>query len=487
MQYITSNGNLILYKPQSWKIAEQNIGKDAYSASIIRPDDSALVVFVAFPAGGDVNDSVSLAGTCVKEFRKNIPDLNGTNLVSTTDKSRTDMDIKFTAGPEKGTGHGYFFYTQKVGTVYLLLSRDDLWEEVHPLLTNIASNIAYYPEGIEKAIDKAKNIAGNIEITEQVNSINPAAILQQAKKASGKQMELIQAVLPDKSLELQIPKDWNIAKEQDLNYLLIDNRQTHYYGMFSSSSFVIPSAAIPGVLNTDYLPASQALESVLQLQGLGTNMQIVGELACEQILPELSKAIQNIQMQGYQVDNRLIEVKFSGISNKPLHGIFSVQCIASPMNPLWQVSVDGSWSPDDEYDQWLPLYLRIGETFKWAKVENQNRYYALQMLNRNLQNSIADSNQSFDEFKNSSKNDIRNMDYTSWMLSKTTLGQSTWVARNEGAQVRQTNTFGIKDSSDSTDDPSYNTTSFTGISPWNINQLKLIDANDEFQKYLNGN
>lgn len=486
-QYVSDTGSLMLYKPQSWKVVERNIGESAYSASIIRPDYAALVVFVAFPVGGDVNDSVSLAGVCLKEFKKQIPDLNGTNVKSNSDKSRTVMDITFTAGPEKGIGHGYFFYTQNAGTVYLLLTRDDLWKELHPLLTSIAANIAYSPEGIEKSVNKAKNIAANTEITEQERILNPAAIIQKAKNASGKQLELISSSLPDKSLELQIPRGWNLDKVQDLNYLLIDNRQTHYNGMFSISSTVILSPIpIPGVLNTEYLPAPQALELVLKTQGLGTDMQILGELPGEQALPELAEAIQNMQMQGYQVDSRLIDVNFSGVSGKTLRGIFSVQCISSPLNPVWQVSVDGSWAPEDEYDQWLPLYLRIGETFKWTQTDETNKYYTLQQLNRNLQNSIADANQPYDEYIDNLENADRSRNYTSWLWNQTTLGQSTWVAKNEGAEVLQTGIFGIQRSSGGTDTPSYNTISFTGTSPWSQEQLESIDTHEEFENYLSG-
>ena len=491
VQYLSPLGTLMLYKPKNWEVIEQNLGQGAYAATIMRPDETAVVVFVTFPVGEDVNDSVSLAGVCLREFKDEIPDLDGKNVKSTADKSRTIMNISFTEEGEKGVGHGYFFYTQKVGTVYLLLARDDLWDEMRPILTNIASNIAYNPGGIEKVIDKGKEIKDKTSTVKQERVLNPAAMLQKAKNSTGKQLQLVPAGLADRSLMLQIPQDWNL-EGQELKFMLVDNRQIRSCGMISYSQTIIPTpVSVPGVLNVEYLPPPQALNLIIQSQNIGTSVEILGELPGEQALPELAQAVQKLRMQGLQVDSRLIHVKFRGVGGRPLRGIFSVQCMSIPMSPVWQVSVDGSWAPDDELEEWLPLYQRIGETYKvnqqWQQTDMQNRYYTQQQLNRNLQNSIAGANQAFDDYMGSLQDADRSRDYTSWMWSQTTLGQGTWVANNEGADVYQTNSFGIQGPEGSIDNPAYNTTNFTGVSPWTQEQLELIDTRPEFERYLMGN
>jgi hypothetical protein len=491
VQYLSPRGTLMLYKPQNWEVIEQNLGSGAYAATIMRPDETAVAVFVTFQVGGDVNNSVSLAGACLRAFKDEIPDLDGKNVKSTSDRSRTIMDITFTEEQERGVGHGYFFYTQNVGTVYLLLARDDLWKQMRPILTTIASNIAYSPEGIDKVIDKGKEIANQTVVVTQERVLNPAAMIQKAKNSTGKQLQLVPAELTDGSLALRIPENWSI-EGQELEYVLVDDRQMRSCGMNSISQTIIPSPVpVPGVMNAEYLPPPQALSLILQSQNIGTEVEILGELPGEQALPELAQAVQTMRMQGLRVDSRLIHVKFRGVGGRPLRGIFSVQCMSIPMSPVWQVSVDGSWAPDEEFEEWLPLFLRIGETLQVnqqkAQAVLQDRYYAQQQLNRNLQNSIAGANQVFDEYMVSLQNADRSRDYTSWMWSQTTLGQGTWVANNEGADVYQTNSFGIHGPDDSVDRPAYNTTNFTGVSPWTQEQLELIDTRPEFEQYLKGN
>ena len=68
------------------------------------------------------------------------------------------------------------------------------------------------------------------------------------------------------------------------------------------------------------------------------------------------------------------------------------------------------------------------------------------------------------------------------MQSQTTLGQGTWVAENEGAQVYTTDSWGIEGPEGRIDSPAYNTTNFTGENPWGQNQLELVDTRDEYEQ-----
>ena len=157
------------------------------------------------------------------------------------------------------------------------------------------------------------------------------------------------------------------------------------------------------------------------------------------------------------------------------------------MSPVWQVAIDGSWAPDSELEDWLPLYLRIGETFnvnqQWEQANMQGRFYRQRQLNRNLQRSIAGSNQAFDDYLGSLQNASRSRDYTAHMWSQTTLGQGTWVAENEGARVYQTDSWGIQGPEGRLDSPAYNTTNFTGENPWGGGNLEMVDTRAEYDRY----
>jgi hypothetical protein len=157
------------------------------------------------------------------------------------------------------------------------------------------------------------------------------------------------------------------------------------------------------------------------------------------------------------------------------------------MSAVWQVSIQGSWAPENEYDEWLPLYQQLEKTVQvnqqWMGGEMQNRAVRQQQLNRNLQRSIAESNQAFDDYMGSLQNASRSRDYTGWMWSQTTLGQGTWVAENEGFKVYQTDDWGIEGPEGRIDSPAYNTTNFNGQNPWG-GQLELVDTLAEYEKYV---
>jgi len=106
-------------------------------------------------------------------------------------------------------------------------------------------------------------------------------------------------------------------------------------------------------------------------------------------------------------------------------------------------------------------------------------------LNRNLQDSIAGARQASEDYLDSLQNASRSRDYQAWAWSPTTLGQGTWVAENEGAQVYQTDSWGGQGPAGRVDSPAYNTTHFTGESPWG-GALEQVDTRAEYERYAGG-
>ena len=178
---------------------------------------------------------------------------------------------------------------------------------------------------------------------------------------------------------------------------------------------------------------------MLESDKTSRNVQVISQCQSEQVVPELAKAVQQMRAQGLQVDARLLHVRFQNVpTGTTQRGLFSVMCSTASMSPVWQVAVQGSWAPENEFDDWLPLYLRVRTiqvNQQWMGQEMQNRAVVQQQLNRNLQRSIAESNQAFDGYLDSLQNASRSRDYTAHMWSQTTLGQGTWVAENEGAHA----------------------------------------------------
>ncbi|MBN1975138.1 MAG: zinc ribbon domain-containing protein [Sedimentisphaerales bacterium] len=492
-QYKSTRNKVMLYKPQNWDAVEYKLTEGTDVISIIRPDETAIVVFMTFANKMEINDSVTLAASCLNAFRGKIPDLEGKNVKSTSNKNQTVMDISYTEGDAKGVGHGYFFFTERVGTVYLLLARSDMWQQVSPTLIKIAANIAYAPEGIENVIKQGKALADKKITASQEHIVNPAAMLQQAAKKTGKKMQLIPASPGDKSITLQIPKDWHLeGREQE--YFLYDNLKTKNRGMTSGLHTIIFSdITIAGIPNEPYKPPSQAMNLLLEFNHIGSDMEILAELPGEQVNQDIAKAIKAARAEGMQVDCRLINARFKSISSpeQNLRGLFSIHCITIPMSPIWHIVIDGSWAPENEFDEWLPSYLQICKTLQintqQAQDEQQNQFTLQKQLNRNLQDSIADSNQVFEEYIDSLKNADRSWDYISWMWSQTSLAHGRWVAQNEGAELHQADFWGIESDDISSEGTAFNTAAFTGEKPWTDEQLKLIDTQVELIKYMINN
>jgi len=487
-RYQSPDGTVQLYKPLDWTVQQETFGPGAMAVSVMEPEENAAVIFMTFPVDRDIDDSVKLMARCMMGLREEYPDIQATSVSSSPERERTVAEVTLTAEGKKGIGHAYFFYTQRVGTVYFLLARQDMWDNVRPVLTNVAANLAYAPEGIATVAQQGRALAEQTSVAEGP-MLSPAAMIQQASKRPGKQVPLQPAALQDQSLMLQIPEGWSL-QGQKLQFTTFNDPQTKMYGVGSGSHTIIPTQMpIPGTINAPYQPPAAALRLVLELGQIGTDLELLGECPTEEAVPEAAQAIRQFQAQGLHVDARLLHVRFKSIATgETLRGLFAVQCSNMPMSPVWQIVADGSWAPDNEYDEWLPLYLRIGKSAQtnqqWFQGEMQNRHVQQQQLNRNVQNSIAESNQAFDQYMGSLRDADRSRDYTSHMWSQTTLGQGTWVAENEGAKVYQTDSWGLEGPEGRIDHRAFNTTHFTGQNPWDGGQLEMVDTRDEYEGYI---
>jgi RNA polymerase subunit RPABC4/transcription elongation factor Spt4 len=488
-KYQSPDGKVLLYRPAGWNVTQgEMFGPGTYGVVVMEPRENGVVLFITFPVTEQIKDSVVLAAKCIAALREEYPDLQATNMNSTPERERTIADITLTDAGEKGTGHAYFFRTQDLGSVYILLAKTEKWPELRPTLTAVAANLAFAPQGVAAVQQQGRQLAAQ----ESVAAAPPSslgAMLQQAKQRPGKQVPLQAAALPDQSMSIQIPQGWNL-EGQKLQYVMSDNAQIKTRGMGYVSHTIIPTQfATPGVINTPYQPPPQALNLVLQLGRTGTDLQILSEGPAEQISPEVAQTIQQMRAQGSQVDARLMHVRFRNIpTGATLRGLFTVQCLIRPMTTVWQVNVAGCWAPDNEFDEWLPLYLRLEKTVQtnqqWFQGEMANRAVAQQQQFRNLQRSIGEANKAFDGYMDSLQNADRSRDYIAHMWSQTTLGQGTWVAENEGARVYQTDSWGIQGPEGRIDSPAYNTTNFTGENPWGGGNLELVDTRAEYERYI---
>jgi len=487
-KYESPDGTVRLFKPQDWVVQQETFGPGSMAVSVLEPEENAAVVFMTFPVDQGIGNSIQLMARCMTGLREEYPDIEATSVSSSPEKDRTIATVTLTAEGKKGIGHGYFFYTQRAATVYFLLAREDMWEPLRPMLTSVAANLAYAPQGVETVMQQGRALADQTPIADGP-AVSPAVMLQRAAQRPGRQLPLRPVALQDQSLMLQIPEGWAL-QGQKLQFTTFNDPQTKMYGVGSGSHTIIPTQmSIPGTINAPYQPPLQALSLVLHVGQVGTDFELLGECPTEDAVPEAVQVIQQMRAQGLHVDARLLHVRFKSMATgATLRGLFAVQCSSVPMSPVWQIVADGSWAPDNEYEEWLPLYLQIAKSGQvnqqWFQGEMQGRYVRQQQLNRGLQNSIAESNRAFDDYMGSLRDADRSRDYTSHMWSQTTLGQGTWVAENEGARVYETDSWGIEGPEGRLDSNAFNTTNFTGENPWDGTQLDLVDTREEYEQYV---
>lgn len=488
-RYRSDDGKVVLYKPAGWQVTEgEMFGQGVYTVVVMEPQENAVALFMTFPVNPEIKDSVALAAKCIAALREEYPDLQATNMNSTPDRGRTIAELTLTDEGEKGTGHGYFFCTQSIGTFYLLLAKTEVWNEFRPTLTAIMANFAYAPQGVYAVQGVAQQMADGTPVIE-ATALSPATLIQQASQKPGKQLPLQPATLPDQSLSLQIPQGWAL-EGQGMQFTLTNDAQTRTHGMGFVMHTIIPTDfPVAGAINMPYQPPAQALSLVLESGRTSKVVQVVSQCPAEQVVPETAQSIDQMRAQGLQVDARLLHVRCQNTATGTMmRGLYSVTCSNMPMSPVWQVSIQGSWAPEDEFDEWLPLYMRIEKTMQmnqqWLAQDRQNRAIVQQQLNRNLQRSIAERDQAFDGYLDSLQEANRSRDYTSYMWSQTTLGQGTWVAENEGARVYQTDDWGIQGPEGRIDSQAYNTTHFTGENPWGGADLELVDTRAEYERYI---
>lgn len=487
-KYRSPDGKVLLFKPQGWSVAQGDMfGQGTYGVTVMEPQENAIVLFITFPVGGEIKDSVILAARCIAALRQRYPDLQAANVNSTPQRERTITDLTLTAQGETGTGHGYYFHTKDTGSVYILLAKAKLWNEFRPTLTTIAANLAYAPQGIAAVQEQGRQSAGPAPAASPVHP--PTAMLKQASQQAGKQVSLRSAALADQSLSLQIPEGWALEGAR-VQYAAVNDAQIRTHGVGSLWLTILPTdVPVPGVINVPYQPPPQALKTVLESGKSTRDVELIAECLVEQAVPALTQTIQQMRAQGSQVDARLIHVQFRNVpTGMTCRGLFCVMCSIKSISPVWQVSLQGSWAPDQEYEEWLPLFLRIEQTVQvnqqWMGQELQNQAVRQQQLNRNLQKSIAESSRAFDDYMNTVREGERSRDYTSHMWSQTTLGQGTWVAESEGAKVYQTDSWGLEGPEGRIDSRAYNTANFTGENPWTGGNPELVNTRAEYERYL---
>ncbi|MEW6074112.1 MAG: zinc ribbon domain-containing protein [Planctomycetota bacterium] len=487
-RYASADGRLLCFKPRDWLVQEESgfAGAGSYRVALVEPEEAAVVLFATFPVIEEIPDSVALAARSLEAIGEEFEGWSVGRIESSPDRARTIAELNLVSEGQPGTGHAYFFLTDRLGTMFLLVARAEVWNEMRPLLTTVAANLAYAPGGVENVLREGQTRAVQSCAAPEGRVLSPAAMLQAAAQRPGRQLPCVPAALRDGSAALQIPPGWSLEGE-GLQYVLVDDPRARTRGFSSVWHTILPPGMpVPGAMSSPYLPPPQAFQLLLEWSRSGTELEILAQCGAEMV-PGVMEAVRQQRAMGLEVDVRLLHVRFrSPATGEPIRGLFTVNCAVPPMATSWQCTLEGCWAPEAELDEYLPFFVRLGQSVQvnqtWLAQDASRRAAARSRRFASLQNSIAEANQAFDQYLDSVQNADRSRDYSSWAWSQTTLGQGTWVAENEGARVYQTDSWGLQGPEGRIDSPAYNTTNFTGESPWG--ELEQVDTREEYDRYV---
>lgn len=490
-KYESKDGRLMLFRPRGWKVEDgEMFGAGTFGVTVMDPTENGGVLFITAQVKETVKDSAQMAVEMLAGLQKAFADLKVADMKTTADKNRTQARISMTAEGKKLTGHAYFFYSPRASSVYVLMAREDLWEQLCPTLTAISANLAFAPEGVTKVLQQAQKVAQAGPEVAAGRALSPLALLQAAEKQQGKNLPLKGGKAADGAFSIRIPDGWTI-ESSGLNYAVYNEPRAKEYGMiytraaFSSMNVGQP---IPGVTYSPYLPPAQATAYLMQLGKIGKDMKVLAEVPGDQLPADLTAAYKPMEVNGNRVDLRALHVQFTNaVSGKQERGVYLVASIATPMLYGWECWLAGNYAPADELEEYLPLFGRISKSIQadpqWLQGVQNAQAAETQRLQGNLRNSIAESQKSFERYIESGREASRSRDYTSWAYSQSTLGQGSWVAENEGAKVYNTDSWGIQGPEGRADAPRYNNTNFTGTTPWGQN-TNLVNTRDQWEKYI---
>jgi hypothetical protein len=495
VRYESKDGKVLLYHPKGWKVAEGAMfGEGTYGVTVDAPDENAGVLFLTFALNDQIRDSVVLASRVLGNLAKTYPTLRVSDMTSTQDRARTTAAVTFMQGAKKAAGRLYFFHTNRAGTVYALLAREDLLGSMRPTLTSIVANLAYAPEGVANVLQQGQKQAAQGSTPADGKVLHPAVLLKEALARGGKPLELAPVVAQDGSFSMSVPKGWTF---QGLGLAWVTNSDARalqgacsvWHTVYTPGSGLAKFAQ--NAMQSQFLPPPQAMAFITRAQNTARNLRVLSACPETDIDPNSDATWAQAKAQGSHVDNRVLLVEFENVATgQTCRGIFTVACVSYPMGISWSCAIGGSWAPSGEFEELVPTFAAIHGSTKQNEQWVQGKFAAQaaesKRLNNNLMNSIKDLSKSYDRYNQSWWDRQKSQDYTSWAWSQTTLGQGSWVSEREGAEVVRSSSWGLENRQTGEQTSAVNHTNFTGRNPWTGEQLNEVNTRADYEKYIRG-
>ena len=509
-RYESEDGKVVLFRPHGWDVKVGDLfGEGNYAVTITNPGDTAGVLMIAAPlenATQPIPDSVAFANLVLKGLGDKVQDFKVDKMTSSQDRARTCTEVRYVDEGKPRRAHFYFFWTRRVATFLGFGSIDSEFEAMRPLLTTLAANLAYAPEGARKVLDQGRERAERNHQArpegQPIELSSPVRMLQAAKTQPVPEGVLERATAPDGSFAIGMPRGWQIKSAGGGQYAVASDAQGTEGVFYAAHTLAVPDRSGLGMdqfsqgmgyIIAPVMPPAQALALILEKKQAGSQMRVLSGNSIADLDPKLAQQTQQLAMQnGTHVEAQLLLVEFThATTGKRVQGIVYV-CVSAPsMGQIWTTIIAGYYAPVDIFTKKLPLYLAISDSYSinqtWATQTQQQKNAQLAQSQSDMRRSINDLSAQYDRNNASWWQNQKSNDYLSWARSQTTLGQGTWVAQREGGEVVNTHSWGAQDEQGrQAEGQPWNTTNFRGHSPWTGEQLQEVNTRADYERFVQG-
>ena len=419
---VTEDGTIGLYKPKGWKVGTQQY-PNGRMVFVTDPKDLSYVNMIFLENIDPKHDSITFAGSTLKNVSKQMPDLKILEARTSRDRMHTVVKVQ-RSGPKNILIEGrYHFNVKRPNAVvfgYEAPSKD--LKEMVPTLLTIITNITLLDD---KAYQK---------------------LASQKKESGSKMLPMKQTSAPDGTCSLLVPEGWKLTAGKGAALCNSSDGDTGY--LFTVIEFVgqskIPyfdSSSIPGNLRYNYMPPIDAL--IVAAKHFGSSNHRVIERYSN--APWAMQAAASLKRG---VDAEIALISYTSKNGVPCIGYYDVVGLHPTNAGQWGIIPMGFWAPASRFAQYLPSLIKIAESFK-INQEWSSEYVRQGMakVREMMKKTSSMMSRYAEEMRQSSlaghQNRMKSSDFTSYKFSTYMRGEQEWVTGLEGGKIYTTDHWGL--------------------------------------------
>ena len=420
--HVTEDGTFGLYKPKGWKVGTQRY-PNGRMVFVNDPKDQSYVNMIFLENIDPNHDSVSFAGSTLKNVNRQMPDLKILEAKSSRDRMHTVVKYQ-RSGPKNILieGRSCFNVGRPNAVVFGYEAPANQFREMVPTLLTVIANITVLDD---RAYQK---------LASQRQDNRPMTL------------PMRQVAAADGTCRLMAPEGWNFTGGKGAALCTSPDGDTGF--IFTLIDFVgqsqIPyfsSSSIPGNLRYNYMPPIDAL--IVAMKHFGSTNQRVMER-----YPNSSWAMQANTFLKRKVDAEIALISHTSKKGTPCMGYYEVLGLQPNHAGQWGIILTGIWAPKSQFARTLPSLIKISESYQinqqWASEYVRQGMANVRAL---MQKTSSMMSRYAEEMRQASlashQNRMKSSDFISYKFSTYMRGEQEWVTGLEGGKIYTSDHWGL--------------------------------------------